>query len=114
MTKLSEKIVIELSELAMDRCKVVLMDVLQLVEDSQQKMIISTNVGALLFGLAGRFLQHHFEKQDGELVPWDKAVNATVHHVAKLAIENPPPPSALAVSSGNAEPAGASRRCLKP
>lgn len=91
MTKLSEAVVVELSELAMDRCKAAMMDVLQLVDDSQQKMIISTNVGALLFGLAGRLLQHHFEKQDGEKLPWDKAVNATIHYVAKLAIENPPP-----------------------
>jgi intracellular sulfur oxidation DsrE/DsrF family protein len=89
--KLSEKVVAELSSLAMDRCEVVMRDVLQLVDDPQQKMVLSTNVSALMFGMAARFLQHHFKQKDGEMPPFDKAVDAVVYHVAKLAKETPPP-----------------------
>lgn len=89
--KLSEAVVVDLSGVAMDRCNVVMRDILQLVDDPQQKMIVSTNVAALLFGLAARLLQHHIADKDGAMPEWPKAVDAVVYHVAKLALETPPP-----------------------
>lgn len=88
--KLSEKAVEDLSTLAMERCRTVMIDVLQLIDDPQQKMIASTNVAALMFGLAARFLQYDYKAKNGCMPPFEKAVDAVTFHVAKLAIENPP------------------------
>jgi hypothetical protein len=93
--KLTERAVIELTDLAMDRCGVVMRDVLQLIYDPQQKMILSTNVAALMFGMAARFLQHHWYQKDGNEPEFSKAVDAVVFHVAKLAVETPPEPVSL-------------------
>ena len=95
--KLSERVVEDLSGVAMERCRTVMMDVLQLIDDPQQKMVLSTNVAALMFGLAARFLQHDYAAKEGkgEMAPFEKAVDAIVYHVAKLAIENPPPDKAV-------------------
>jgi len=88
--KLSEATIIELSSLAMDRCEVVMRDVLQLVDHPQQKMVLSTNVAALMFGLAARFMQHDYKRDHGQMPPFNNAVDAIVFHVAKIAIANPP------------------------
>lgn len=90
--KLSEKVIVELSSLAIDRCEVVMRDVLQLIDDPQQKMVLATNVAALMFGMAARFLQHHVYREDGSEPDFSKAVDAVVFHVTKLALETPAPP----------------------
>lgn len=90
--KLPVKTIEDLSTLAMDRCTPVMNGVLQLVEDEQQKMIVATNVAAMMFGLAARFLQYHYCEAHGEEIDFPKAVDAVVFHVAKLALETPAPP----------------------
>lgn len=101
--KLSEKAIEDLSTLAMDRCRSVMMDVLQLVDDTQQKMVVSTNCGALMFGLAARFLQYDCRDKDGSILPFEKAVDAVVYHVAKLALAEPPPDIPLKTASSTSE-----------
>lgn len=93
--KLSVRTIEDLSGTAMDRCLTVMKDVLQLIDDPQQRMIVATNVGALMFGLAARSLQHHYKAKAGEMLPFEKAVDAVTYHVAKLAIESPPPDTSV-------------------
>lgn len=91
MTILSEQAVIDLSSVAIDRCEQAMKDVLQLVDNDQQRMIIAVNASALIFGMAACFLQDHYEKKMGQKIPWDTAVNNTVNYIAKMAIETPRP-----------------------
>lgn len=90
-----ERTVIDLSDLALDRCEAAMKGILQLLDSSQQKMIVSTNVAALMFGFVACFLQDHYEKKDGKKMPFDTAVDAAIHYVAKLAKENPRPDTSL-------------------
>jgi hypothetical protein len=71
-------------------------DTLRLADDNSQRMFISTQVAALAFGMAARFMQISAAEK-GLSFEWDESLYAIVSHVSKLAIDNPPdPPEPLA------------------
>lgn len=90
-SKIDPKIVEDLSTLAMERCEGVLKDVLQLIDHPSDAMVLCTNVSALTFGMAARFLQIDASSAGVETVPFIEYFDALVLKVRELVIENPPP-----------------------